>query len=264
VTASLTLMTGLLAGLLVAAVTAPVGVSGAVFLLPIQLTVLQVPNPAVTPTNLLFNILATPGALARYRRRASLRSPLTTTLLAGTVPGVMIGAVIRVFLLPGPRLFRIVVAALLLPVGVWLCLGALIRPRTASHDGNGPSSRFIAILASLVGVIGGIYGIGGGSLLSPILVGRGLSTRIVAPAALTTTFITSIIGALTYTVIATTSSNQHIAPHWGIGLFAGFGGLIGGYFGARLQPKLPERILRIVLGVLALSTALLYIWQAVV
>ena len=44
---------------------------GAVFLLPIQLTVLDVPSPAVTPTNLLFNIVAIPGALARYRGTAT-------------------------------------------------------------------------------------------------------------------------------------------------------------------------------------------------
>ena len=56
---------GFAAGLAVATVTAPVGVSGAVFLLPIQLSVLEVPNPAVTPTNLLFNIVSIPGALAR-------------------------------------------------------------------------------------------------------------------------------------------------------------------------------------------------------
>ena len=56
-------------GLAVATATAPVGVSGAVFLLPIQLSVLEVPNPAVTPTNLLFNVVFIPGALARYRHR---------------------------------------------------------------------------------------------------------------------------------------------------------------------------------------------------
>ena len=45
---------GLAAGFLIASVTAPVGISGAVFLLPVQLSLLQVPSPAVTPTNLLF------------------------------------------------------------------------------------------------------------------------------------------------------------------------------------------------------------------
>jgi uncharacterized protein len=43
------LIMGFAAGLVIATVTAPVGVSGAVFLLPVQLTLLGVPNPALTP-----------------------------------------------------------------------------------------------------------------------------------------------------------------------------------------------------------------------
>lgn len=45
---------------------------------------------------------------------------------------------------------------------------------------------------------GGIYKIGGGSLLGPILVGRGAPVATVAPAALASTFVTSIVGAATY------------------------------------------------------------------
>lgn len=78
---------GLAAGLLIAVATAPVGVSGAVFLLPVQLSVLGVPSPAVTPTNLLFNVVAGPGALLRYRKRGVLGGPLTRRLVLGTLPG---------------------------------------------------------------------------------------------------------------------------------------------------------------------------------
>ena len=62
------LVVGFAFGVVIATVTAPVGVSGAVFLLPVQLSVLNVPSPSVTPTNLLYNVVAVPGALARYRR----------------------------------------------------------------------------------------------------------------------------------------------------------------------------------------------------
>lgn len=249
------------AGLALAMTTAPVGVSGAVFLLPFQMSVLQVPNPAVTPTNLLFNIVAIPGALARYRTRAPLRSsPLTARLLAGTVPGVVAGAVIRVFLIPGPRPFRLLVAALLLPLGIWLCLPN--RTRRRQRPPAQPSDRFIAALAVGVGIIGGIYGIGGGSLLSPILVGRGLPIPTVAPAALTSTFVTSIAGAVTYTILAATTAGHDIAPDWAIGIAAGAGGLIGGYLGARLQSLLPEPVLRTILGALAIATAALYAAQS--
>ena len=97
------LLVGFAAGLVIATVTAPVGVSGAVFLLPVQLTVLGVPNPAVTPTNLLYNVIAGPGALVRYRRSGHLRGPLTRLLLLGTIPGVILGALIRCSCSQGPK-----------------------------------------------------------------------------------------------------------------------------------------------------------------
>ena len=39
---------GFVAGFIIATITSPVGVSGAVFLLPVQLSVFGVPNPQVT------------------------------------------------------------------------------------------------------------------------------------------------------------------------------------------------------------------------
>ena len=119
---------GLAAGFLIASITAPVGISGAVFLLPVQLSLLQVPSPAVTPTNLLDNVVAGPGALARYRHQGQLIGPLARQLVAGTVPGVILGAVIRVYFAAGPRLVRLLAAAVLLPLGVWLYPRPLAQP----------------------------------------------------------------------------------------------------------------------------------------
>lgn len=77
-----TIWTGFAAGLVNSTATAPVGVSGAVFLLPVQLSVLWVPSPAVTPTHLLFDVVAGPGALWRYRRDSALRGGLVRRLVA--------------------------------------------------------------------------------------------------------------------------------------------------------------------------------------
>jgi uncharacterized membrane protein YfcA len=255
----LTAMRYLLAGLLIAALTSPAGVSGAVFLLPVQVSILGVPSPAVTPTNLLFNVVSTPGALLRYGRRGSLASPLTRLLLLGTLPGVVIGAVVRVVALPGGQVFRLVVAGVLFPLGLWLCLITIRRPPGISRPE--PSARSIGLLALVVGVVGGVYGIGGGSVLGPILVGRGLPVRVVAPAALAATFVTSAVGAGTYALLALTADGA-VAPDWSVGLVCGLGGLVGGYVGAHLQPRLPERALRLLLGFLAMAVALLYVVQA--
>lgn len=100
------LVVGFAFGVAIATLTAPVGVSGAVFLLPVQLSVLNVPSPSVTPTN------------------GGLRSSLARLLLSGTIPGVVLGAVIRVYLLPGGTLFRLLVDLFLLPLGVWLLVGS--------------------------------------------------------------------------------------------------------------------------------------------
>jgi hypothetical protein len=51
-------------------------------------------------------------------------------------------------------------------------------------------------------IVGTIGGIGGGSILGPILVGLGFTVVDVAPAALTATFLTSVAGVATYGVLA--------------------------------------------------------------
>ncbi|WP_242613914.1 sulfite exporter TauE/SafE family protein [Actinomadura roseirufa] len=252
---------GFAAGALIAVVTAPVGVSGAVFLLPVQLSLLHVASPAVTPTNLLFNVVAGPGALARHHRQGHLGGPLTRLLIAGTLPGVVAGAVIRVFAVPGATVFRVLVGLLLLPLGLWLCARTL-RPPDPRVPAGAPSTRFVGTLSLAVGVVGGIYGIGGGSIIGPILVGRGMPVSQVAPAALASTFLTSLTGAATYAALSLTAHGT-IAPDWSLGLTCGLGGLVGGYIGARLQPHLPETGLRLTLGALATGLAALYLLQAV-
>ena len=250
------LLVAFLAGLVVATVTAPVGVSGAVFLLPVQLDVLGVPSPAVTPTNLLFNVVATPGGLLRYRRSGALSGELTCRILAGTLPGVVLGTVARVFLAPGDRVFRLLAAAVLLPLGVWLCARRDRPPGPAAPV----TSVTVVVLGLVVGIVGGVYGIGGGSLLGPILVGAGLSVACVAPAALAATFLTSVTGVAAYGLLVLLDDGL-ARPDWALGVLSGLGGLVGSYLGARLQPLLPERGLRIVLGLLASGLAVTYAVQ---
>lgn len=256
---------GFVAGVLVSVVTAPVGISGAVFLLPVQLDVLKVPNPQVTPTNLLYNVVSVPGALTRYRRQRQLAGPLTRALLVGTLPGVVVGALVRVYLVPGADLFRLLAAALLLPIGLFI-LVRRNRP-VGGADSGVPQHRWLlgsrlTALALATGVVGGVYGIGGGSILGPILVGAGYPLVSVAPAALASTFLTSVVGAVAFAVIAL-SAEGNIAPDWTLGIACGLGGLVGGYLGARLQPHLPEHALRVLLGGLAVGLAVTYIAQTV-
>jgi uncharacterized membrane protein YfcA len=194
-----------LAAFAIAALATPAGISGAVLLLlPFQVSVLGTPSPAVTPTNLLYNVVATPGALYRYWRQGQAGGRLALVLIAGTLPGVIAGSVIRVELLPGPRVFDLVVAAVLLPLGAWL---ALARPAPTGTARPARPPRVIpppvlVLVSAAVGCVGGIYGIGGGSVLAPILIGTGRRPADVAPAALAATFVTSVAGVATFAILS--------------------------------------------------------------
>jgi uncharacterized membrane protein YfcA len=250
----------LIAGYAIAVLATPAGVSGAVLLLPFQVSVLGTPSPAVTPTNLLYNVVATPGALYRYWRQGQTGGRLALGLIAGTLPGVIAGSIIRVELLPSAHVFDFVVAAVLLPLGAWL---ALTRP--AGSDGQARPVRAVplpvlVLIAVAVGCVGGIYGIGGGSILAPILIGTGRPPREVAPAALASTFVTSVAGVVTFMILSIYHHGP-VAPNWPTGAALGIGGLAGAYTGARIQRRLPDVLIRRVLGVLAVAIGARYLWS---
>jgi uncharacterized protein len=120
----------------------------------------------------------------------------------------------------------------------------------------------LVTIAAVVGCVGGLYGVGGGSILAPILISSNRAPAEVAPATLASTFITSVAGVLTFVLLA---AEQHrpSAPNWGVGIALGAGGLLGGYLGARLQPHLPERVIRRTLGLFVIAIGIRYGWVAV-
>jgi uncharacterized membrane protein YfcA len=247
---------GVLCGFLLAALTTPAGVSGAVLLLPVQVSVLGVPSPAVTPTNLLFNVIAVPGGLLQFWREKRLVSPLATLLVAGTLPGVIAGAVIRVDLLSGGRAFMFVASGVLLPLGLWLLLGSQRVSRERPELSRQARGR-VLLFALVVGVVGGIYGIGGGSLLAPVLLIAGFSPYETAPATLLATFLTSVVGIAAYAVLQL-AQGGNVAPEWTLGLCIGAGGFAGSFVGARIQSRVPEASLRKLLGLVACVVAARY------
>jgi uncharacterized membrane protein YfcA len=179
----------------------------------------------------------------------------------GSAPGVIIGAILRVYVADDPTVFKLVAAAVLLPTGLFILRSTR---RTGARLLRMPlSPRTPSLAAFVIGIVGGIYGIGGGSILGPILVGSGMAVSQVAPAALASTFVTSIVGVVTFAVLQVNAPGS-ISPDWSLGVACGLGGLCGGYLGASLQPRLPEQLLRALLGllVLAISVALGYLVQA--
>ena len=123
------------------------------------------------------------------------------------------------------------------------------------------SSPAMFLLAFLVGIIGGIYGIGGGAIIAPFCVTVfNLPVYTVAAAALMGTFLTSIAGIAFYSAIPL-KSGMSTSPDWLLGFLFGIGGFVGMYLGARLQKFVPQKVIKVMLGVLIVYVAIKYILQ---
>lgn len=276
-----------LAAMVIALLCSTAGVSGAFLLLPFQLSVLGLSGPGVTATNHLFNMVAVPSGVWRFVLERRMVWPLALCLMAGTVPGVLVGSAVRLFLLPDQTHFKIFAGCVLLIIGGRLLVKAAGR-RAVAWAGQAPGamtvssitagggaityrfggqvhrikSSILAGAALLVGIVGGTYGVGGGSLLSPILVSVfRLPVHTTAGATLCGTLVTSMTGLAFFSIVAPKLGGPPAAPHWQLGLSMGAGGLVGMYLGARLQRKLPARAIEGLLATTACGLGLKYIVQ---
>jgi len=116
------------------------GVSGAFLLLPFQVSVLGFTSPAVSSTNQLFNAVAIPSGVWRYVREGRMVWPLTWIVIVGTLPGVFLGAVVRIKYLPEPSDFKLFMGVVLFYIGARLSRDLLKRIQS-QHDGSA-ESRF--------------------------------------------------------------------------------------------------------------------------
>lgn len=288
------------------------GVSGAFLLLPFQVSVLGFTSPAVSPTNLVFNVVAIPSGMYRYLKEGRMAWPLTWVVVVGTLPGVAIGAILRIRYLPDPKAFKLFAGLVLLYIGLRMVYdltgwGKRFKAKNADAErlfnerfrkarrrkGSGeavyqiPEARVrtleftwsrisyefygetfsfstwgIFALSFLVGIVGGTYGIGGGSIIAPFFVSVfRLPVYTVAGAALAGTFITSIFGVILYQFIAPgfAPAGLAVAPDWLLGALFGAGGLAGMYLGARVQKYMPAGFIKVMLMVIILSLALRYV-----
>jgi len=119
----------------------------------------------------------------------------------------------------------------------------------------------MSALAFVVGIIGGAYGIGGGSIIAPFCVAVfQLPVYTIAGAALAGTFITSVAGAIFFSLIPATGGVSAM-PDWPLGILFGIGGFVGMYLGARFQKFVPQKFIKLLLGIVIVSLAAKYIIQ---
>ena len=226
-----------LAGFGVAVLCTPAGVSGAFLLLPLQVLLFGAPSPAVSATNLLYNVVATPSGVVASRRVGRLDRDLTRGLVTGTVPGVVLGVVARSTVLADADRFAPVAAIVLVALGL-----RLLVDRRASDGGDRVPADIPAVRLTAVGLaaglIGGVYGLGGAAVVVPWLVAvERLPMRTASAPGSVVTLVTSVLGLLAFIAAA------------GLGLGDASGALVG----VRIQHRLPVMFLRVLLAIGALT-----------
>ena len=124
------------------------------------------------------------------------------------------------------------------------------------------ATRALVLLSLVVGLVGGIYGIGGGAIMAPFLVSFfGLPVYVVAGSTLFATFVTSVAGVSFYALLAPFYPDMAVAPDWRMGVLVGLGGMCGMYAGARCQKFVPSIALKALLTAVLLFTAVRYLGQ---
>ncbi len=261
------------------------GITGAFLILPFQMSVLGFVTPSVSATNFLYNVVGTPGGILRYMREGRMVWPLALAITIGTLPGVLVGYYIRVRFLPDPKAFKLFVGLILLYIGVRVIKKILQKVKSEGAEQNADfavsnvtysmtrmgfdfqarrvefSLAAIIILALVVGVIGGIYGIGGGAIIAPFCVAfLNIPVHTVAGAAMFGTFATSIVGVAIYSTVPF-YNGQTAPPDWFLGILFGLGGLLGMYLGATCQKYVPERIIQAMLALVIFAVSANYILQ---
>lgn len=295
-----------LVALVISFFTSMGGVSGAFLLLPFQMSFLGFTNPSVSSTNQLYNIVAIPSGVYRFIKEGRMVWPLTWIVVTGTLPGVLIGAIIRVAYLPDPKNFKLFAAAVLFYIGFRMLRD--LMGKSTGEDKNTSEKRFqelmkkhrekstassteipsvkvqgltwtrvkyefygeqfdvsvwgITSLSFIVGIIGGVYGIGGGAIIAPFFVSVfGLPVYTVAGAALMGTFITSVAGVGFYQLIAPMYPKMSVAPDLMLGILFGIGGMAGMYLGARCQKYVPAKAIKWMLSLIMVYTAGKYLFD---
>lgn len=94
------------------------GISGAFLLMPLQMSILGYTTPSASATNQLFNVIAIPSGVYRYVKEGRMVWPLAWAVTIGTLPGVILGAIIRVSYLLDPKNFKIFAGLVLAYIGI--------------------------------------------------------------------------------------------------------------------------------------------------
>jgi uncharacterized membrane protein YfcA len=245
-----------------------IGVGGGFFVVPFLLYQ-GFPKDRATAASLGIVLLSAISGSWANARRKRIDYRLGAILAAGTLPGAWYGRVMIGTL--SNRAFSVSFGVLLLVVASYILFVRLKRGealiggtprRWIDSEGQAHDYRVSAPLAFLVslgiGLIGSLFGIGGGLVLVPFLVVVFGMPAILATAAAQFTFMFASAMSLGMSV----RYGQVPRDSWMVVALLGPGVIAGAQVGVRVAKKVPDRIFRLLLSALILVMAYLLFRRA--
>jgi len=268
-----------LIGLGASLVSSPTGISGGFLILPVSVNFLHFSGLAVSPTNYLFNIISMPPGLWRLSREKRLLRGLGGLITLGSLPGIFLGTALRCTWLKRAADFKVFVALVLAFLALSLLRGLgqknskaaraeseFIKRRGCQADlaasygllsvnfcfggeNFSVSTPRLLLLSLAIGLVGGIYGIGGAAIIAPLLVGLlQVPVYVAGGASLLAGWAGAVAGLFSYIVFWPWVSGQApVWPDFRLGFLFGLGGMAGVYCGSTLARFLPPRPLKLLM-----------------
>lgn len=232
----------LLFGALSGALGGMMGVGGGILLVPLLLHFLHHSQHEAQGTSLAFFISTAVVAVIPYVRNDSVPWNLVAMMGIGAVPGVMTGAAVA-RRTPAHRL-RLWFGLAILAAAARL----LIAPPSGVGGVPWPSG-WNALLGFGVGAFAGLLGVGGGTVLVPVLVlGQGLSQHTAQGVSLALIVPIGLVGAVSYA--RNGFSRTRLLPALLIG------GAVGAWFGATLAHQLKGPVLSRLFALFLIAAAI--------
>ncbi len=225
-------------GFLAGALGGLMGVGGGILLVPLLVHVLGLRQHEAQGTSLAFVTVTALVATVPYFREGTLDLVLALYLAIGAVPGVLAGAALARRLTA--RSLRQGLGVLMVVTAVRILVAA---PVHADAQALWPSPANVA-LGFLVGALGGLLGVGGGTLLVPILVlFQGVPQHVAQGVSLLMILPTGVVGAWSH------ARHGHVLRSLLPALTAGgaLGALLGAVLAHRIEATALSRLFAVFL-----------------
>ncbi|EIM63885.1 sulfite exporter TauE/SafE family protein [Desulfobacter postgatei] len=217
------------------------GVGAAVILIP-ALSWVGVPFNLARPTGLFVNCVSMLGATWSNFREKKLDVKLGLPIIASSIVMAPVGAWAGHFLPTQTLLLSFIVF-------LFFSGSMMIFFKGSKYADQYREDRPLAgplCVGTLAGIVSGLLGVGGGGIISPLMLVQGFNPKKVAMVTALSVPFSSFSAFITYAAMGSVSSK--------ILIFAGLAGWFGGYLGTKVMQKKmkPQSVKRLLGGVLIL------------